>query len=144
MSRILVGNYSVEYSDVVGVSPVGAPNYIFIIDLTPGFNGLGKDNCKMSRELFKFCDLVRLILESLRYVAQTRVRSIGSGSVNDCQRHRQYIEMRSVPALLYFVFARHILILYISFIVTSLALKYLPGIVFPLQRLECRKTVLSL
>ena len=29
-------------------------NYIFIIDLTPGFNGLGKDNYKMRREKLKF------------------------------------------------------------------------------------------
>ena len=43
-------------------------NYIFILNLTPGFNGLGKDNYKMIREAFKFWDLVRLILETLRYV----------------------------------------------------------------------------
>ena len=36
-------------------------NYIFIPNLTPGFNGLGKDNYKMRREAFKFWDLVRLI-----------------------------------------------------------------------------------
>ena len=41
--------------------------YIFILDLTPGFNGLGKDKCNTRRESFKFCDLVRLILEILRY-----------------------------------------------------------------------------
>ena len=35
-------------------------NYIFILDLTPGFNGLG--------EAFKFWDSVRLILETLWYV----------------------------------------------------------------------------
>ena len=35
--------------------------------LTPGFVGLGKDNCKTRREAFKFGDLVRLILEILRY-----------------------------------------------------------------------------
>ena len=29
-------------------------NYIFILNLTPGFNGLGKDNYKMRREAFKF------------------------------------------------------------------------------------------
>ena len=34
-----------------------------ILDLTPGFNGLGKDNCKTRRETFKFWDLVRFILE---------------------------------------------------------------------------------
>ena len=27
-------------------------NYIFILDLTPGFNGLGKENCKTRRETF--------------------------------------------------------------------------------------------
>ena len=42
-------------------------NYIFILNLTPGFNGFGKDNYKMRREVFKFWDLVRLILETLRY-----------------------------------------------------------------------------
>ena len=46
-SHTLVGNETVDHSDVVGASPASAaPNYIFIIDLTPGFNGLGKDNCK--------------------------------------------------------------------------------------------------
>ena len=43
-------------------------NYIFILNLTPGFNGLGKDNCKMRRETFKFWNLLPLILETLRYV----------------------------------------------------------------------------
>ena len=42
-------------------------NYIFILNLTPGFNGLGKVNYKMRREAFKFRYLVRLILETLRY-----------------------------------------------------------------------------
>ena len=40
-------------------------NYIF--DLTPGFNGLGEDNCKARRETFKFWDLVWLILEVWMY-----------------------------------------------------------------------------
>ena len=31
-------------------------NYIFIIDLTPGFNGMRKDNCKTGRETFKVWD----------------------------------------------------------------------------------------
>ena len=43
-------------------------NYIFILDLTPGFVGLGKGNCKTRQETFKFWDLVRLILEILRYL----------------------------------------------------------------------------
>ena len=42
-------------------------NYIFILNLTPGFNGLSEDNCKRIQETFKFWDLVRLILEVLRY-----------------------------------------------------------------------------
>ena len=44
-------------------------NYIFILNLTPGFNGLGKDNYKVRRETFKFGDLVHLILETLRYIS---------------------------------------------------------------------------
>ena len=43
-------------------------NYIFILDLTPGFIGLGKDNCKTRTETFMFWDWVRLILENWRYV----------------------------------------------------------------------------
>ena len=42
-------------------------NYIFILDLTPGFNGLGKDDYMTRWESFKFWDLVRLILEILRH-----------------------------------------------------------------------------
>ena len=38
-------------------------NYIFILYPTLGFNILRKDNCKPSRETFKFRDLVRHILE---------------------------------------------------------------------------------
>ena len=66
--RTLVGNKIVDHSDVVGASPCRrCSNYIFILDLTPGFIGLGKDNCTMRRETFKFGDLVRLILDILRY-----------------------------------------------------------------------------
>ena len=42
-------------------------HYIFILNLKPGFNRLGKDNYKMRRQTFKFWYLVRLILETLRY-----------------------------------------------------------------------------
>ena len=38
-------------------------NYIFILGLTPGFSGLGTDNCKTEWETFKFWDSVCLILE---------------------------------------------------------------------------------
>ena len=41
-------------------------NYIFIHDFTPGFNGLGWDNCKTRRESFKYWDLMRLISKILR------------------------------------------------------------------------------
>ena len=43
-------------------------NYISILNLTQGFIGLGKDNCKTRREIVVFGDLVRLILENWRYV----------------------------------------------------------------------------
>ena len=58
--RILVGNKIIDHSDVVGASPVGAA------ETTPGFNGLGKDNRKTTRETFVFWDWVRLILENWR------------------------------------------------------------------------------
>ena len=43
-------------------------NYIFILNLTRGFKGLAKGNCKMRWQSLKFSDLVRLILEILRYM----------------------------------------------------------------------------
>ena len=61
-----VGNKHVGHSDVVGASPVRY-YYIFILDLTAGFKGLGKDKCKARWESFKFWDLMNLILEVLRY-----------------------------------------------------------------------------
>ena len=85
ISHTLVDNKLADQQDVVGASPVGAApttscwsarcswsitcrrcsNYIFILDITPGFNGLGKDNYKTKRESFKlkFCDLVCITLE---------------------------------------------------------------------------------
>ena len=51
-----VGNKIVDHSDVVGASPVASANYIFILNLTPGFNGSGKDNCKTRWETFVFWD----------------------------------------------------------------------------------------
>ena len=41
-------------------------NYIFILDLTSGFKGFGKDSRKTARGSFKCWDLVRLILETWR------------------------------------------------------------------------------
>ena len=43
-------------------------NYIFILNWTHGFNGLGKDNCKSRRESFKCWNLLRLTLEVLLYI----------------------------------------------------------------------------
>ena len=45
-------------------------NYIFIINLTPDFNGLGKDTYKMRQETFKFWDLVHVILRGLKVVLE--------------------------------------------------------------------------
>ena len=62
----LVSSKIVVHSDVVGASAVGrCSNYIFILDLTPDFNGSGKNNSKMRWENLtsKFLDLVRPILE---------------------------------------------------------------------------------
>ena len=61
-----VGNKVVDHSDVAEALPVGAAPTTSSL-LTPGFNGLGKDNSKTRRETFKFWDLVRLILEIWRY-----------------------------------------------------------------------------
>ena len=49
IGHTLTGNKIVDHSDVVGAAPV---NYIFILNLTPDFNGLDKDNCKMRWETF--------------------------------------------------------------------------------------------
>ena len=75
LSRTLPGNNIIDCSDVVKASPVyhyasrRCSNYISILDLPLGFNGLGKDSCETWRETFKFWNLVRLILEVCRYLA---------------------------------------------------------------------------
>ena len=53
VSHTVVGNKIVDHSDVVGASPVSAapPTSSFILDLTPGFNGLGKGNCQTRWEI---------------------------------------------------------------------------------------------
>ena len=62
ISHALIGNKIVDHSDVVGASPVGAAPTASSF-LTPGFNILHKDNCKMGRETFEFWDLVWLLLD---------------------------------------------------------------------------------
>ena len=77
-----ISNQLVDHSDVVGALPVGAAstlNYIFILDLTPGFNGLGKTR----PESFEFFNLMCLILEVLRYISflEKRTRARGDTSI---------------------------------------------------------------
>ena len=43
-------------------------NYIFVINSTPGFNIMGKGDCKTRPETFMFGDWVQLILENWRYL----------------------------------------------------------------------------
>ena len=48
-------------------------SWIFILNLTPGFNGLGKDDYKMRLEAFKFWDLVLLILRDFTVLLKARL-----------------------------------------------------------------------
>ena len=68
-------------------------NYIFILDLIPGINILGKDNCKTRQETLKFWVLVCLILEIWRYL-QCIITPLSSASALelrlDCSKY-QYI-----------------------------------------------------
>ena len=60
-------------------------NYIFIHNLTPGFNGLSNDNCKTRRESFKFWDLVRLILRDFTVLVMIVMDDlVGDGGQNGC------------------------------------------------------------
>ena len=68
--RTLVGNYicrSLRCSWSIACRRCS--NYIFILDLTPGFKGSGKDDFKTIWKSFKFMDLVSLILDILRYAS---------------------------------------------------------------------------
>ena len=58
-------------------------NYIFALDLTPGFIALGEDNCTTRRATSKFGDLVRLILEILRYIKNSDTNVITAGNVSE-------------------------------------------------------------
>ena len=78
--------------------------YIFILDLTPGFNGLDKDNCKTRWETFKFGDLVHRILEIWRQcLCATRVLLpaillfwITCKSTKICSLFSLFLQQRSV------------------------------------------------
>ena len=70
----LVGNDIVDHSDVVGASHVGTVQLHLHSRLkTPGFNGMGKDNCKIRRETFKLWDLVHLIWEVCKVICQEHI-----------------------------------------------------------------------
>ena len=59
-SRTLVGNELLITQCNWSLACQRCSKYIFILDLTPDINGLGKDNCKMGRETLKvlhFCVL---------------------------------------------------------------------------------------
>ena len=68
IGRTLVGNKLVDHSDDVGAACRRCVNYIFISNLTVGFNWLGKGNCRASRNIFRFGDSVCLLLEFWLYV----------------------------------------------------------------------------
>ena len=53
LSRALVG-IKITQMCSWSIARRRCPNCIFILDLTPGFNRLGNDNCKMRRETFQF------------------------------------------------------------------------------------------
>ena len=63
MSRIVVGNGSVDHSDAVGALPIGAaPTTSSFFDFTHGLDGLYEGICKTGRNTFYLGDLVRIIL----------------------------------------------------------------------------------
>ena len=67
--RTFADNRIIDHSDVVGAAPVGAASTTSSFStLTPGFNGLSRDNGKTRRESFKTLDLERYILENWRYI----------------------------------------------------------------------------
>ena len=51
--------------------------YIFILDVTPAFNGLGRGTARREREIFKCWDLVRLTLEVWQYKISFHIASLG-------------------------------------------------------------------
>ena len=65
-------------------------NYIFIPDLTPGSNGLGKDNCKTRRDISKFWDLVRPLWGVWRWLVFANM---------SCQSPRDCLGLLECPRL---------------------------------------------
>ena len=63
-----VENKIVDHSCSWSITCRRCSNYVFIPDITAGFNGSGKDHCMMTPETFEFGDLVWLILEIWQYL----------------------------------------------------------------------------
>ena len=68
ISCTFVGNTLADHSNAVGVFHRRCSQYIFILDLTHGFNTLGKANCKTRRETSRLWNSVRLILDVSGYI----------------------------------------------------------------------------
>ena len=77
-----MGDKIVDHSYVVGAPPVAlCSNYIFILDLIPGFKGLGKGNCKRRREVlgldasyirdFTVCDHSNIVTNVYQFFCET-------------------------------------------------------------------------
>ena len=96
--RTLVGNKIVDHSDVVGASPVGAaPTTSLFSTLTSGFKGFSKDSRKAVRESFKCWGLVRLILETWRYiVVSVYHKNTSPGNLVQCHRHPAMVSLTSI------------------------------------------------
>ena len=64
-SGTLIGDKTVDH--FWSIACRRCSSYIFILYVTHGFNGLGKDNWKTRRETFNFGNLVQLILKVWRH-----------------------------------------------------------------------------
>ena len=75
ISRTLVGNKNCRsLRSSWSIACRRCSNYIFILNLTPGFIGLAEDNCTTRRETSKFGDLVHLIFEILHITNLTNAK----------------------------------------------------------------------
>ena len=66
-------------------------NYLFILDLTPGFNRLRKENCKTRQETYQFLDLVRLVLDVWWYIGQRLNETLDNSPVRVGNKHTNVV-----------------------------------------------------
>ena len=71
ISHSLVNNIIVDHSDVCACRCCS--NYIFILDLTPGFDELGKDSCKTRRSAQKVYELIEWYRSSVWAISEDRL-----------------------------------------------------------------------